>query len=87
MAQKDLKLDESTGIPLGWLVAAIGACLTAFTVVSGTIVWATRLEARADQQSEKISKMELIQEQYRTDQQTIQKALVRIEVLLDKNHR
>lgn len=79
-----MKIDDSTGIPIGWLVAAIGACLTAFMVVSGTIIWATRLEARADSQSEKISKMELIQEQYRTDQQAIQKALVRIEVLLDR---
>lgn len=79
-----MRLDESTKIPIGWLVAAIGACLTAFMVVSGTIIWATRLEARADSQGEKVSKIELIQEQYRADQLEIQKALVRIEILLDK---
>lgn len=83
-AAQESRLDDSTTIPLGWLVAAIGACITCFMVISGMIIWATRLEARADQQQEKITKLELQQEQYRSDQEGIQKALVRIEVLLER---
>jgi hypothetical protein len=78
------KLNDSTTIPLGWLVAAIGTAVTGFLVFSGVIIWATRLEARADAMADKQSRMEIAQERYAQEQMLVQKTLIEIKILMGK---
>lgn len=80
----ETKLNDSTTVPLAWLVAGMGASVTAFLLISGAVIWAVRLEARGDYQAEKITKLELSQEAYAKELTAVNRALLEIKFIVEK---
>lgn len=77
-------IDEQTKIPMSLVIPLICGGFAMVMVIIGAVFWGGLLQARAEAQADRISKLEISQERYSQDQVLVQQKLIELKVLLEQ---
>lgn len=80
--QRPITIDERTRVPVNFLIIFICGAFALFTVVVAAVYWGGLLQARAEGNSDRITKVEVTQQQTFQDISDIKKDVAEIKVWL-----
>lgn len=80
--EKPSKIDEKTTVPVSFMVLFITGGFALFVLVAGAVFWGGVLQAKADNTTDRVNKVEIKQEQFIDDFSKMKHDIAEIKIML-----